>query len=144
MKSIKQFFCEYTKWEDFINGMYEIPEKKDVEEYVNSSISLLSNPDFFYKISNNVLNQWPISTKVNLTNTGCNRRAWLGQASCCLLYKSPEICTRIAWSKLSVFQQNNANNVADIVIKIFEKKYEKENTKIYKGMGEQMLFEWNS
>ena len=78
-----------------------------------------------------VIENWTISTKVNLTNKQCNRKAWLGQASCNYKYKVPEILTRIAWSKLDIIQQYEANEIAQKVINSYELNYEKKDTKLY-------------
>ena len=98
---MKLVFEHYEKREDFKNGMYDAPKSEDEESLCLLAIKLLSNKEMFLIACKDVLNQWRISSSVNLTNTGCNRRAWLGQASCSLKHNVPEICTRIAWSRLT-------------------------------------------
>jgi hypothetical protein len=34
------------------------------------------------------------AVEVNLSNTNCNRRAWLGQAACCYRFSVPGFCSR--------------------------------------------------
>jgi len=128
---MKQFYAKYTEWEDFINGMYEIPNKKDFDTYVNNSIIMLSDCNMFLNTCKLILLNWNISSMVNLTNKSCNRRAWLGQSACSYVYKSPEICTRIAWSRLTEDERLNANNVADSIINNFEIFYESKNIKLH-------------
>lgn len=128
---MEQYFAEYIYWEDYINGMYEIPEKKDIDRFVIMAVIMLTDLDLFITTCKSVTNNWIISTNVNLTNTSCNRKAWLGQACCSYEFKVPEICTRIAWSKLSVLQQNEANNIAEKIINSFELNYERKNIELY-------------
>lgn len=129
---MKQYFEQYTFWEDYLNGMYEIPLKSDGDGLVILSIKMLTDKELFLSTCKDILINWPISTMVNLTNKQCNRRAWLGQAACNYRFKVPEICTRIAWSKLTPIQQFEANLIAEKIIINFEMNYEKENTELYK------------
>ena len=124
---MKQFFEKYTLWEDYLNGMYDSYNPLNEENYVSLSISLLTNCDLFLSICISMIHKWPVSSKVNLTNKSCNRKAWLGHAACNYRYKIPEVCTRIAWIKLTEEQRQRANTIALHVIKTFEEKYEAEN-----------------
>jgi hypothetical protein len=133
---MKQFYSEYENWEDFKNGMYNIPEYKNEDRLVSLAIELLTDNELFLNTCKLILKEWPISSKVNLTNTGCNRRAWLGQAACCYKFNVPEMCTRIAWGKMSMNQQSIANSIADKIINSFEVNYERQNTELYKNLGE--------
>ncbi len=141
---MQHIFHQYYFWEDYKNGMYEIPNKNEIDFYVEKSFSLLTDLDLFYKIANEVIINWQISAENNLTNMGCNRYAWIGQSSCSYLYKSPEYCTRIAWGQMSILEQNKANAIAHKIIINFEKYHEAKNKKIHKGLGEQMLLQWNT
>jgi len=134
---MKQYYAEYTLWEDYINGMYDntiINEGKTLLGF-----SLLSNDVEFYNTMSYLINDWEICTKVNLTNTSINRRAWLGRAACNFKHGLTELETRVSWSLLSEQQKNKANKLADKIIKI----YEKQNRAIHKNMGTQMLLQWH-
>ncbi|CAB4165180.1 hypothetical protein UFOVP916_64 [uncultured Caudovirales phage] len=128
---IRQIYHPYNLWEDYINGMYKFPKQQDEEKYILLAIEMLTNKELFLNTCKEVLINWTISSSVNLTNKQCNRKAWLGQASCNFKYKVPEICTRIAWGKLSIEQQNEANKIAEQVINSFELNYEKQDTELY-------------
>ena len=128
---MKQYYKEYYYWEDYINGMYEMDNIKNESELISLAINMLSNKELFLNTCIEVIENWTISTKVNLTNKQCNRKAWLGQASCNYKYKVPEILTRIAWSKLDIIQQYEANEIAQKVINSYELNYEKKDTKLY-------------
>ena len=138
---MKQFFAEYIYWEDYQNGMYDIPNSEQEKgEQITNAIKILSDKNMFDEICSFVLSEWNISSKVNLTNISCNRQAWLGQSACSYKFKVTETCTRIAWSLLSDKQRIEANLIADKWIKIFESNYESQNRKIHYPMGEKLLF----
>lgn len=132
---MNQYFSHYENWEDHKNGMYQL-SCIDKHKKVIGAIEVLCNNDIFYSTLINVLSEWPVSTKVNLTNLNQNRKAWLGAAACCYLHKTPEFLTRIAWGLLNTDEQNKANLVAEKIIK----EYERKNFRVHKDMGEKMLF----
>ena len=118
---IKQKFYHYTLWEDWQNGMFKVVELD--YDLIKKAFLLLSDIIELQKIMYQVLDSWPISAEVNLTNTSCNRRAWLGQSACCFKYKVPEILTRIAWGQLTEDQKDKANQVANDIIDEWELNY---------------------
>lgn len=117
-----QFFSHYENWEDYKNGMYEINNIKDKHKKVIGAISVLTDPNYFYSILNNVVCEWSVATKVNLTNISQNRRAWLGAAACCYEHKTPEHLTRIAWNLINKEDQDKANEIAEKIITEYEQK----------------------
>jgi hypothetical protein len=125
-----QFYKEYYYWEDYLNGMYDIPKQKDIDTLVSLAIYMLTNKELFKSTCLILLDKWHISSAVNLTNKQCNRRAWLGQACCSFKFKVPETCTRIAWGMLTDNQQDEANKIAETIINHFESNYECQNTKL--------------
>jgi hypothetical protein len=66
-----------------------------------------------------MLSAWPVAAAVNLTNTGLNRRAWVGQAACCFQVGSTAAETKRAWWQLSESQRTAANACADEVIALW-------------------------
>lgn len=137
---MKQFFAPYFCWEDFKNGMYNIPTFEQEKEEVENAIKMLCDVNLFDETCKSIIDKWIISAKINLTNINCNRRAWLGQAACSFKFKSSEISTRSAWGLITEQQRIEANFIADKWIKIFEQNYERENRKIHYPMGEKLLF----
>lgn len=134
--NMEQFYAHYTEWEDYRNGMYE-PTKQDNENKLTElAEKLLKNPDKFYSVAIKMIGKWNISARVNLTNVSSNRRAWIGQASCCFECGVPETLTRIAWGNLDAVERLKANSVADKVIRIFEEQ----NKRIHKTVGSEGLF----
>ena len=128
---IKEWY-PYWMWEDFKNGMFEAFDETKTGECV----VLLSDPVEFWEVSKRLLTEWPIASRENLTNIRCNRRAWIGQASCCLRHGASERTTRAAWAMLSSDEQIEANIVAMRIIDVFTS----ENRKSHQGVGESMLF----
>lgn len=122
MKQQKQFFIHYQKWEDFQNGMYRVKEENGKDLMVFNAINLLKNQEEFYSTMMDLINDWNISVKVNLTNNQQNKRAWLGAAACCYKYNVPEYLTRIAWNLLDKNYQVEANITAEKIITYYNNK----------------------
>lgn len=122
VKKEGQYFDKYTNWEDFKNGMFDVSNIIDKHTKVIGAIDILTNPEKFSDILNKLVHDWPVSSKINLSNSQQNRRAWLGAAACSYEYKTPEYLTRIAWSLINKEHQDEANAVAESVILEYEKK----------------------
>jgi hypothetical protein len=101
--------------------MYDKP-RADEETLVRNAVALLSSKTDFDQACELVLSRWSVSAKVHLTNTEANRQSWLGQSACCLVHGTPEIFTRVAWSRLTEEQQDTANKVADYWIDFYERQ----------------------
>jgi hypothetical protein len=111
-----QFFTHYKNWEDFQNGMYRMGLERDRDKLVFNAVGLLKAENDFYATLVEMLNDWKIAAKVNMTNNQQNKRAWLGAAACCYKFSTPEYLTRIAWNLLNREDQDKANAIAERVI----------------------------
>ena len=131
---------KYTEWEDYQNGMFSRFKSSDKDKLIQKGVELLSNENMFLYACNKVIKEWKISSEENLTNNSCNKRSWLGQASCCIIFGVPETLTRISWSLLTEDQRVKANIIAEKVIISYEINYRN----IREGVGEQMLLQWDS
>lgn len=120
---MEKVYHNFEKWEDWKSGFYRTIENKQRDFFRANSVSLLSNSSELFIEMKRVVCDWKFSSEENLTNLCLNRRAWLGQAACCHGYRTPEDLTREAWGLLSKEQQNQANAIADQVIKFWEKNY---------------------
>jgi hypothetical protein len=116
---IDRVFHHYELWEDWRAGFYRDVEPYEVNELIGSACSLLSDSERLRRSMMRVVRQWPFSAEVNLTNLGCNRQAWLGQAACCIELGVPEQLTRQAWGLLLESHRVRANAVADSVINLW-------------------------
>lgn len=117
---MQQVFRHYTEWEDWQNGMWRACDDAERATLRCLAAAILSTPTDLLQSMQNVCEQWPIATAVNLSNHGQNRRAWLGQAACALACKSPEDVTREAWNTLSDTVKLLANATATSVIEEWE------------------------
>lgn len=121
MKKVKQY--PYWEWEDYLNGMYEIPKERDYLKFSHKAIKLLSDPPYFEEVAYDVIYEWVKITDMVMHNSSMNKVAWLGQASCCYEFRVPELVTRIGWKSLTEGEKVRANNIARKVIAYYEKKY---------------------
>lgn len=110
---MRRIWHPFTAWEDWHAGQYAL---SGTTGHIGLAIRLLSAPLVLLPTMRTVVQVWPISAAVNMTNGSRNRQAWLGQASCCYLCGSPEVSTKTAWRRLTNPQRDEANGVADVVI----------------------------
>lgn len=129
MSQIDRVFHNHEKWEDYKSGMFNPKKINNGIDLISLAKALLSNPKNLLEGMTAVCFNWKISCEANLTNSGCNRQAWLGQATCFYKHKVPEELTKIAWNELTEKQQKEANGIADKVILEWEKNYLKGRTK---------------
>ena len=54
---MKQYFESYIFWEDYINGMYDAPNKIEEESFISKAIEVLSNTDLFLSTCKEVLKE---------------------------------------------------------------------------------------
>lgn len=116
----------YTAWEDWQHGMWR--QCVVATDEMERAAFILSSPEIFANAAREMLRRWPIAAEHNLTNTEQNRRAWLGQATCCHRANAPESATRFAWWMLSQDARDAANAVADHVIAKWERDREADHT----------------
>jgi hypothetical protein len=127
---MRRFYAPYWMWEDVQHGMYWSATPENEAALIEKAIVVLSDCTLFQETLHKVVAEWVIATKCNLTNTTCNRQAWLGQAACCYLHRIPETITRIAWGMLTPVQRSQANHVADKFINAFELSYGKQDQRV--------------
>lgn len=110
----EQVFHPYTAWEDWQAGMWHSPG--DVLGEMARSARILRNQAAFLTAAREMLRAWPNSAEQNLTDMSLNRRAWVGQATCCHHAGVPERATRLAWWTLTAAEQAAANQTADLAM----------------------------
>lgn len=119
---MKQSFFHHNFWEDWRNGQFDF-NCKDSEDKAQLCIELLSSKRKFRSSIKDVIQYWPFSARHNLSNISMNRKAWLGQASCCFSCNAPDFVTKLAWNTLPLEIRRQANFVAGQAITDWEKKY---------------------
>lgn len=117
---MKRIWHPYTDWEDYKAGFFDTQMDGDKEPAVKECEDLLSADPGLGAWMEKVLQEWPVSCEANLSYTGMNRRAWLGQAACCLAFGHPSFITKRAWHRLDETTQTAANAQADRVISQWE------------------------
>lgn len=109
-----QVWHPYTAWEDWQAGMWQTPV--DVTADMERAAQILGDPAVFLDAARIMLREWPAAAEHNLTDMAQNRRAWVGQATCCHLAGVPEQATRLAWWTLTAAEQYAANQAADLAL----------------------------
>ena len=118
---MNRIYHHYSLWEDCNNGILKNGfSEKETEKMTQQAKKLLSNPKKFYYTAFRVIQEWEFASEQQLSNKGRNRRAWLGQASCCYKYNIPEYITKYGWRMMSKEQQDSANLVAEKIIRLWE------------------------
>ena len=108
-----------------MNGMYN--ECKDGRsERVLEAARILGTLPICEEAMKKVINEWPICTEYNLSNTGFNRKAWLGQAACSCYANIHEDETREAWGIMTEQQRIEANRMAQALINQWQRNHEQQ------------------
>lgn len=115
-------YHHYEVWEDYMNGMYKQLYGKERNIMLNKAITFTGNAELYGEWMLKVVDQWPICCEQNLTDIHINQQAWIGHAAVCMALECPEDVTRMAWGCLSKQQQIDANEQADIAIKVWNEK----------------------
>lgn len=115
----------YTSWECFRFGMWEFTEARSRNLMLKKAIEFTGDAKIYGEWMMRVIVQWPISCEHHLSDSGTNRRAYVGHAAACLAIKCPEDITRKAWGHLSKHQQDEANYMADVAISAWEVLHER-------------------
>jgi len=118
---IDRIYHHYTDWEETDSRMWRSVKEK--ESYLKVAIDFTGDAKLYGEHMQNVIREWKISCEHNLSNQTQNRKAWIGHAACALAFGCPESIVREAWGYLSQQQQDDANDVADIAIKLWEERH---------------------
>lgn len=120
--STGRVFYHHDFWEDAKNGMYDLQSIDD--DKILKCVTLLSDQEIFWDTMCQMKIDWPYCFDVNLSNKTINRRAWLGQASCCYNYGISFNITIRAWNLLEDKTKKLANNTAQKMIDLYERENE--------------------
>lgn len=115
-------FIDYREWECYQHGFYRKLHECS-PDHVTQSKALLCNCDAFWSAMKRLVNEWPNTTAVHLTNCSINRRAWLGQTSCFFLMKCCRVCVVTAWFQMEQEQRAAANETATEMIEEWIQKH---------------------
>jgi len=118
---MRQVFHHHSLWEDARGGMY-LPTSCAPAFHEMLARAILADPQTFARCASEMVSCWGYSAEHNLTNRSRNRRAWVGQATCCFVAGCPDYTVKNAWHRLTREQQDLANVVADGVILRWEER----------------------
>ena len=127
---MRRIYHPYWDWECYHAGFFNTTCNLSDDEAKLKYCEFLSNLVLFEKTLNKVLNEWPISCEQFLSNDSMNRIAWLGQSSMCIETGIPSTF-RGGFKLLSNENQKLADSMALKYLKIWLKKYEKEDKQLY-------------
>lgn len=133
-------FVPWTEWECYRNGMWRLCSKEETNEMLPTAIEFTSGHRRYGSAMIDVIDAWPNSMLHFLTNTGMNRRAYLGHSAVTSATGIPESVTRAAWAYLTEEQQALANAEAKTAIELYE--HEIENRGIRAVVGKPLLPGW--
>ena len=125
---IEPVFLPYWKWEDIL--MYHPPEyisEQDKQEKINRVVEFFSDADLFRETSREMIRAFPNACLHNLSNTGMNRIAYIGQASVFYKYGFSEETTREAWGHIPEEIKRRANKTAKETLDEWEIEYTENN-----------------
>lgn len=87
---IKRIYHPWDKWECYRHNFYGgVSEDFERDNTLELYASLLRDPVKFETALNTIISTWKYSCEHNLSHEGMNRVAYLGQASCALVYRVP-------------------------------------------------------
>ena len=141
---MEQIYIPYWEWEDYKNGMWRKLNPKDEEKFIKFAVEFTGDHIKYGNAMKEVIKKWTKTMLNGLTNKSINKRAFLGHCAVSYKLNIPEYITRIAWKELTDKQRELADMVAQQTINQWEENYERENRRVHKGMGEQMLLQWDS
>lgn len=119
---MRREFRHYREWEDWVAGLYRIPDSSEQADAVLAA-SLLADQEGFHRAATDMVTAWPVAALVNLSHVARNRQAWIGQATCCWALGVPETITKLGWHLLTPEVQVEANTTADRAIADWERRY---------------------
>ncbi len=120
---MNRVFHPWDKWEDYRHGFYgglEYPKDNTLELYA----SLLKDLPKFESALKTIISEWKYSCEHNLTNESMNRIAYLGQASCALVYNVPHNVSMGGYNLLTPEEQAAADAMAKKYLDLWSKTYE--------------------
>lgn len=120
---MKRIYHPYTRWEDHRAGFYDKPPIGHAKaSQANKIVTMFMCASLTRTYMKMAIEQWSVSCETNLTNTGMNRVAYIGQAAACLYCGACCFLTMETWSTIPEQFRNQADNIALEIIKEWEKQ----------------------
>lgn len=120
-----RIFHPWDKWEcykyNFFGGMLDYEKDDTLALYA----SLLKDLTQFEEALKTITSEWKYSCEHNLSNESMNRVAWLGQASCALIFNVPHNVCMGGYNLLSAEEQKAADGMAQKYLDKWLEEYER-------------------
>jgi len=123
---MKRIYHPYWLWEDYKAGFYDNLSGGEKQNKVDKVVEMFNSKELTETYMDRVITEWRYSCEHNLTNESMNKIAYIGQAACCLYAKVPYQITMNAWNKLDLIIRNQADSIANITIKKWERNHKSE------------------
>lgn len=140
---MKRVWHRFERWEDYRAGMWRQVGAADARSFLARAIDFTGDAALYGSYMRKVIKCWPIACEHNLTDTGMNRKAWVGHAACCMAIGCPEDVTRAAWAHLTQQQQDDANAQAQAAIEEWEADYAAKSAQLHPQMEIAGLLGWS-
>ena len=118
---MKRLYHHYEKWEEITHGMWRTVHGEARQPLLDAAAVLMKDSILFHACMLRASKEWRYSCEVHLSG-GYNRQAWMGHAGCCIAQGCPEDITRQAWHTLTQDEQDEANRMADAVLKDWDSR----------------------
>lgn len=116
---MKRLFHPWDKWEDYAHNFYGGVKEYKKDNTLETYASLLQDIPRFEAALKIIIRDWKYSCEHNLTNESMNRIAYLGQASCALVYNVPHSVCMGGYNLLSDEEKKAADGMAEKYLKIW-------------------------
>lgn len=120
---MNRIYHPWNLWEDYRHGFHggmDYPKDNTLELYA----SLLRDLPKFEAALQTITSEWKYSCEHNLTNEAMNRVAYLGQASCALVYNVPHNVSMGGYNLLTPEEQKAADAMAQKYLDKWLEAYE--------------------
>lgn len=124
---MKRIYHPWNKWEDYRCNFYGGVGTFDKTNSLQTYASLLSDLPRFESALKTIIDEWRHSCEHNLSNESMNRVAYLGQASCALVYNVPHNVCMGGYNLLTDEQKAAADAMALKYLNIWLTRMREEN-----------------
>lgn len=101
-----QAFAHYSEWECYQAGFHRVGYS---DEHRDRAAEILGDRRLLLDASRHVIESWPITTAVHLSNPNINKHAWMGHAACFLRCGAGERSSVAGYWALSPEGRDQAN-----------------------------------
>lgn len=113
-QDIQRQYTNWELWEDYQHNFYGGVDSDEQrrDDTLELYASMLRDLPKFEAALQVIIKEWTHSNQHNLTNSGLNRIAYLGQCACALLYRVPHKYCRSGYNLLTPEEQAAADAMA--------------------------------